>query len=305
MILTRGSGSSRSGFTLTELIIVIAIIAILVGLTTAAVMMGFRKADEVETRNDIQQLELAINAFKTHYNVKNIPSKLRLRENTADYYNPSATPPADPLDDAYSVKYLTQIWPRRRGGAFIDWDADGVVNTNNPAVFDLEGDQCLVFFLGGIPAAGPLPGVSGFSTDASNPAAHRGQSGAGISTAGPFFEFKNPRLVALHPNSPRFYSYLDPYKSAPFAFFSATAGDDYRAADCLTIGAMPYKDLSGKFWNPRTFQIISAGFDGQFNPPVAVPPEIVWPPPTGPATIPGSIQDNLTNFHTGLMGRPE
>src|SRR5262249_51433873 len=139
----------------------------------------------------------------------------------------------------------------------------------------LEGDQCLVFFLGGIPRT--VDGVAdcqGFSTNPRNPAAPGGGRRAIC------YEFHSPPLVKLHDNA--FLSYLDPYQKQPYAYFSSykyrngynryfpVSGD----SDCAKLEVWPYARKLGEqpeYVNPDTWQIISAGADTQFGPGTVLP----------------------------------
>jgi hypothetical protein len=200
----------------------------------------------------------------------------------------------------------------------VDWNQNGVYDT---AVV-LEGDQCLVFFLGGIPIAytptsrGALsnlpPQVQGFSTNPKNPADL-------LSTAdriGPFFEFQTDRLVSLQVSagllrSPFNYSYLDRYGTSdglgnlvsgvPLAYFSSyKQANGYNrylllsgVSDCPSlisasgVGVYPYAETilpSGpKYLKPNDFQIISAGADLTF----------------GSGSVPTVTAGVITGFTTG------
>ena len=81
----RNNGQRRSGFTLIEMLVVIAIITVLVALVVPAVMYFTRKGPPLLTTNEISQLDTAIQNFKTTYKVDYIPSRLRLCENISDY----------------------------------------------------------------------------------------------------------------------------------------------------------------------------------------------------------------------------
>jgi prepilin-type N-terminal cleavage/methylation domain-containing protein len=230
MIRANKTTSRRTGFTLVEVLVVIAIIAILVSLTAAAVFKIYGKGDELIARHDISNLATAVEAYKQKFNVDWLPSRFRLREDLYGYALGIAS--SDQLD-IESWAYLKKLFPKlpslpaAPGVALIDWNNNGVPD----AAVDLEGHQCLVFFLGGIPAGpfnGQVNGVMGFSTNPSNPAAPGGER------IGPFYrDFKADRLNILQtpPLVPMLYglpvatnstyfSYMDPWGANPYAYFS-------------------------------------------------------------------------------------
>jgi type II secretory pathway pseudopilin PulG len=323
-----------------ELLVVIAIIAVLVSLISAAAMRVLVKVDELKTRSEISQLSVAIQDFQTRYRVNYIPSRIVLRED--GMYDMS-----DPVQ-ADSYAYLTRLWPRLSvapGVTYpVDWNDNGSPIPDPPVV--LTGDQCLVFFLGGIQSSTPSPHCLGFSTNERNPAQTTGDR------VGPFYDFKSSRLCLTpqqinyqtEQNPPLFssngyYSYLDPYGSRPYAYFSAygkrngynryygfgiiRAGTSGSVSDCEMIGneLWPYCDRpfqdnitnlpvpNVEYYNPTTFQIISAGRDKQFGPggaPSATDPNVhgyYWVPGmpmTG--TLLSLERDEITNFYDRLLG---
>jgi prepilin-type N-terminal cleavage/methylation domain-containing protein len=227
----------RSAFTLVELMVVILIISILSALLTVAVTKGIGAAKRTRNMVDIRQLANAIDAFKAFYKVEYIPSSIHLSE--TGNYNIGVP------SDAESLAYLQRLWPRLQFP--VDWNGSRAIETNslnNPLQYSgemvLEGDQCLVFFLGGIPAidgASLAPTCTGFSSDPKNPAAHLRPGGAVAKP--PFFEFDSNRLVYVkHINSAGFMpSYLDtygtstdgkggwdPHSGRPYLYFSAFQG---------------------------------------------------------------------------------
>jgi hypothetical protein len=140
-----------------------------------------------------------------------IPSRFRLREHIAQYNL------NDQLD-AESYAYLKKLFPKlpvptqQNPDPIIDWNNNGVAD----AAVDLEGHQCLIFFLGGVPTYGPNT-CNGFSTNPSNPA----QLGGERINGGPFYnDFRADRLVIV-PTQPlnaqvsvqntSYFSYLDPW----------------------------------------------------------------------------------------------
>jgi prepilin-type N-terminal cleavage/methylation domain-containing protein len=330
--------SFRISFTLLELLIVIAIIAVLLSLISAAAMYAFVKADEATTRSEISQLAITIQNFQTKYGVNYIPSRIVLREDGVYDMN-------DPVQ-ADSYAYLTRLWPRLSvapGVTYpVDWNGNGSQTPDPPVV--LTGDQCLVFFLGGIQSSSPSPHCLGFSTNEKNPAQATGDR------VEPFYEFKSSRLcldpvqidyrTEVNPGLPSsngYYSYLDPYGSRPYAYFTAygkqngynryygfgliNGGTSGSISDCEGVAGelWPYCDrpftdnvtnlpIPGvEYYNPTTFQIISAGRDQQFGPggaPTATAniPGYFWVPGMPMVGVLAPERDEITNFYDRLLG---
>jgi len=317
MKLSRSPSTAvRGGFTLIELMVVIAIISILVALTAAAVIRVLVVGPRTQARVEIGQFEGSIEAFKAKYNVDGPPpSRIILRKFLSDYYNDPATrlSPKTQLD-ADSVQYLTTIfrgllttWQQRGINWHSSWTA---INTSVSET--LEGDQCLVFFLGGIQVTGPN-GCVGFSTDNHNP---DNLGGDRVS----FYEFKSNRLVVI-PQRPIsvFFSYLDAYasngKGMPYAYFSTYVTENnyngyfktYGNSDCATLGVWPYAEAGQplpRYLRPKSFQIVSAGADRQFGPgtnfSLPAAQQYFWTSATA-NFIPTAGQDDQANFAPGLL----
>src|SRR5207248_8228170 len=105
MNLTKRS-HSRSGFTLIEMLVVIAIIVVLVALVVPAVMSFTKKGDPLITTNEMSQMDTAMLNLKSTYKVDYIPSKLFLAERLGDYKGR----PNDVLAQE-SLTYLLRLWP--------------------------------------------------------------------------------------------------------------------------------------------------------------------------------------------------
>jgi len=299
----------RGGFTLIELIVVILIILILMGLVTAGVLKYMALGPQLQTTNEIRQLQTALETFKTKYKVYP-PSRILLSNNPADYSTAFGQ---------YSLQYLLQIWPRMQiGSAGFDWSGGrGGIPAGGVA---LEGDQALVYFLSG-PGVGMFGGTAqvgtGWSTNPTNPTA------AGGTRFGPFFDFNANQLVAINHNSSNpqqaagFVSYKDAYatplKFGVYAFFSSgRSPNGYnqgaailgQASDCPSIGAFAYFQTTtqgNQFYNSSTVQIVSAGNDFTFGNPTSVPPgNGSFALGSYPVGNPGF--DDLSNFATGFLG---
>jgi hypothetical protein len=255
-----------------------------------------------QTCREIRDMQGAIDNFKTWMGPKYIPSRIKLCEKFGSYGK-------TPLD-VDSINYLTSLFPhlldpvpetgivlwRDRG---IDWNGDGRIDDDG---IILEGHQCLVFFLGGIPKGGGIgnrwgePDCMGFSTDPRDPAKIDQTSGR----KGPFYEFPSGRLVDLTGHG--FYSFADPYgHNKPYVYFSnygirngyAHYTDaQNRILDNLSLGVQPYYDAPGEYYCAVSFQIISAGADGVFGPGG-------WWSAAQPGNIAPAGRDDQTNFSAG------
>lgn len=196
-----------------EILIVIVIITILATLLLRVVGMVRGRAEVAKETNDVQQLAMAMQAFKDRFGIYP-PSRIRLRENTA-YLN------TDPLDQL-SVQYLQRVWPNIQIATAasitnlaepqcILWCKDdlqkvaaagstpGTISTRGN-FYELEGDECLVFFLGGIAefdrnATDPTIRLHGFAKNPRNPGGTPNTNDpASLNRDGPFFDFDASRL---------------------------------------------------------------------------------------------------------------
>jgi prepilin-type N-terminal cleavage/methylation domain-containing protein len=229
MRLSHTRRSGRPSFTLVELLIVLAIISVLLSLISASVWKAISAANRTRNRSEVAQLAVGVENFKSRYGFYP-PSRFHLAE-TLSAYNANS-----PLD-ADSLQVLTKMFPNLTspGGA---WSSpNGVVNwggrkpSDPPVNAILEGDQCLVFFLGGVPDNfSGSTNCTGFSTNPLDPSWHITHGG---DVQAPFYEFVSSQLVRSNglgfakpsnlgfPRDGRFYSYLDTYLQRPYAYFSS------------------------------------------------------------------------------------
>jgi prepilin-type N-terminal cleavage/methylation domain-containing protein len=321
MTLHRQRPRRRGGFTFIELLVVIGIIALLVSLLAGATIFALNRVDQVKTQREIGGLANAIKQFEADFNISvPPPSRIALHPTLAGYGSNQL--------DIDSLAFLRKVWPRiYSSGGSINW---GPNNTSFDGV--LEGQQCLVFFLGGIQATDPKTGLwtcQGFATDPANP-----MNASIAGRKGPYYSFESPRLQA---GPGGFLQYLDPY-GTPYAYFSSgKAANGYNAYagapstwpspsyasppspafpsfDCPSLfwtdpatgknyEIQPYYQLSGtggtttlKYYNADTFQIISAGKDQKFG------PGGNWTSQSGPAGTAPNGADDFSNFYDSRLG---
>lgn len=284
-----GARNPRTAFSMIELLVVIAIIAILMALVSAAVVRTLVLGPEAGSRNDLSQLGVSLSSMQTAFSLRSPPpSLLFLSNNRNDYTNTSLPYPNLRRD---SLTYLGKMFPRADWST-VTWSVGGVVVPNGGVI--LEGDQCLVFFLGG------PDGTNGFSTDPSNPMA------ATATRKGPYYEFPLGRLKAMPAlnvamgRSQSALSFLDYFNKAPYLYFSSgSRKNGYNAyaseygSDCKTALVSPYYPPAAtkRYFNIDTFQLICAGENSEFGPGGAY---------DSASPDPGLLQkgtDDLTNFH--------
>jgi competence protein ComGC len=268
-----------AGFTLVEMLVTFAIIAVLIGLLVPVIAGALRRGQEAAELAEIHNVATNIVKFKDRFPVYP-PSQIILRED-GDY---STTTLGVVVTDApttgvggvflreVSVQYLRRLWPQivlntsstagnsayvvdkdgdgsiNDSNEFFDWDGDGAFDDNT--TYLLSGDECLVFFLAGVPEGespndstirtgqGP-PGGKGFSKDPLNPTLVT-LPGAGASRDGPFHEFESSRLVDWDGNG--FWEFLPlrrPGLNGGYAYFSSYEGAGYRPDDMNILGTEP------------------------------------------------------------------
>jgi prepilin-type N-terminal cleavage/methylation domain-containing protein len=322
----------RGAFTLIELMIVLAIIALLMSLVVAAAWKAFGTAKQGKATVEIGQLDTGVSSFEAGYNVKYIPSMIWLDETGMYSTTPTMSSQLNqwfqtlggPGQTAFlsglandSKQYLEQVFGR---GIYvsgttnlnpIDWNGDTIVGNTNAI---LEGHQALVFFLGGIPAV-PVNGFAGtplgFSTNPANPAAPGG------SRKGPFAEFDPARLKVPTNNNVgalHYFSYVDSFAANAgnsfYAFFSSYKSQNgynrYVVSDCVSLGVSPYYQSSNQYYKPNGVQILCCGPDGLFGN-VGGPSNnfaYPWTPQTAgnvANAVPG-LADDQSNFYDRTLG---
>lgn len=215
------------GMTLVEVLVSVAIIVALLAIVIPSVHSYRAAAAEVQIREEIHQMVLATEAFKLKYG-RYPPSKIKLRE-CGGYDQPLDIFDSRDDLDAFTAEYFRavfkgidlELYRTSRGTMWHDWNGNG---QPDPQPVVLEGDECLVFFLGGIPkrdSSGKTIALTGFNPDRTRPAAPTLPS---VVREGPHFDFDGRRLAwpweeRDRPNS--LPVYLDHF-GTPYLYFLVT-----------------------------------------------------------------------------------
>ncbi len=239
----------RPGFTMVELLVVIVILALLMALLLPAIQGAIKTARNAAVSAEINQLAQALADFKNRYG-DYPPSRMLLCED--GFWRAPGTSPASSTSDTditnaalvqRSISFMRKFWPRvavtatgpaiytTAGGNWLDFNGNGTLDLP----YILEGHECLVFFLGGIPTTG---GVSGFAKNPSNPFLSS-TAALGANRQPPLFEFDAGRLMLdptaqSNPNRQlaQIPGYYDSFKTNRFyAYFSAYGGNAYDPND--------------------------------------------------------------------------
>jgi general secretion pathway protein G len=215
------------------MLVTITIIALLAALAFWGIAAAMRRGAVTRQASELATLNQALEAFRTRFGIYP-PSRIRLRENTKYAANPSNP---DYEFDQHSLKYLRRVWPNialvthtdpSQRGVPVDRAADAILwckddpskeefkDQNSQGnlltlgrTYELEGDECLVFFLGGVaeftyesgasyPADRDRPKtivLHGFSARPTNPGGiPRADIPQTMSRVDPLFEFDTRRL---------------------------------------------------------------------------------------------------------------
>lgn len=291
---------TNRGFTLVEMLVVITIIGILAGLTTAAAIAARNRARIAAISMELQQLDMALKVY---------------RDKFGEY-------PPDGTDASAVYRHILRAFPRCTSIPNYIYSSSGTGTTS------LTPFNALVFWLGGLPGSDGRP--NGFSANPTDPFDNSGSTST--SRIGPFFDFDTARLTAGTVS----LSDLNTYKYWPngatgdkttgaIIYFRAENGV-YRVGGVVTNAIKTANDVdpvtsgtttvypagdtrigfngtsgSNTWVNPRSFQIMSSGMDatyGSLTLGTTTYPGLAFP--TG-ENYSDHTFDDITNFSSGRL----
>ncbi len=281
------------GFTLVELLIVIVIVGILIALLVPAIAGAVRTAKNAQVTGEITALAQALEAFKSQYG-QYPPSRILLSED-GTYTVPNngfygTLQPNRGLIDVVlpelaqrSRRYLQIFFPKLQPPTPQRWHDFNGNNQIDPLIY-LEGDECLVFFLGGIPYnSGTSFSTTGFGKDSRFPFVNQ-QAQSNRTT--PFYEFRADRLLDFDGDG--MPSYVDTLNGSsnnarPYAYFSAYGNNGYDPNDVNFPG--------------ETYRNFNIGY----------PTRLTSDPATAPQTVGESVSPGPNPYTSGapfMTGNP-
>ncbi len=277
----------RAGFTLVEILVVIAIIGVLVGLIVPAVNVAYRSVKKKAIALEVVTIADAINKYQAKY---------------GDY-------PPDGSDAGVLTRHLRKVFPQIAASELTILTAGSNASTGMAGAV-MDPPEALVFFLGGFSDDPIHPFTGPGGPFAPSPANSTAPYQYNIDRNSPLFEFKQAQLSLEVMNDPgsgapitvsnderelglampsSFPGDLLPIyrpsgNQAPFVYFDsrtyATSGGFNRYYASSIGCARPYKsaavnttvtftpttgDRFYRYAEEKTFQVISAGLDDNYG----------------------------------------
>jgi len=223
----------RGGFTLVEMLVVIAIIGILAAILVPTLYVVVMRAQRNHIAQELNQLYMAVEAYKQKFG-----------DYPPDF---SSITQASDLNDTSNivVRHFRKAFPRHKEDLKTYFTDNG--NLNVP-----DASQALAFWLSG----------SKLNNDPRKPL-----TGSGDPIV--LLDFDKSRLE----DDGDWASYLPKYSDAPYVYFDSRTYSDVSYTNSATSGdetVRPYKfqpegSTDIDWAKENTFQIISAGLDGEFG----------------------------------------
>ena len=251
-VTTRMNQAKRKAFTLVELMIVIAIIGILVAISSPFIFGALTRAKAFTIQNDMLQIDAAVKRFEIEHG----------------FYPPNFRLAGGVQDEADMRRYLNRIAPNNaESGAGLAkwWDQVGR---------KLDLDTGLVFWLSGLSTNKQYP-LSGNAAIANNPsmralAPYDANKDVDDNDIGQtinrqiFFDFETGQLVANGADA-GIKSYNQPHGRGEALAYLYLNSKSYGGGNAYHTQDPADSTAPVNFFNPNTFQIIGPGMDGEIT----------------------------------------
>ncbi len=298
-----GNRRPRSGFTLLELLVVIAVIGILMALLIPAVSGIFRTTGEATINIEINQLEASIEKFKDEFGF--YPSDL------SEFLDGGGNPLPYAAAEPRLLQFLAKISPSHSEHTTPDpidgsksrleawWDEVGINLVGNVNTASFRSPQTsLWFWLSQLHNDAQFPFTGARDTVTPDPTVFTSERKV-------FFDFKSNRLnevfTANYPygvDQPIFTYLQDVGDDSAYVYFHHETYSTvvFDLPDCdgttNTVIACP-NPYDGGFYNPNSYQLTAAGVDDCFG---NAAPLTALADPANYAN-----RDNLCNFAEGRL----